>query len=160
LAGQIEEYDFGAVRFVANKVANGRTHHYLLGPGDLLDDEDFEASIMEAIQANYPHLQAISLNGQSGTMGTSGWLLEQLTQSIQTARFAIYRVDEACSPPTFLALGISIGLNRPFLMVTRAGQAVPQDVQGIGLYQFPNFVSLRRDLLDKHQAFFDRYGST
>jgi hypothetical protein len=156
LAGQIEEYDFGVVRFVANLSAASNQPKYLIAAGGLIEDEDFEGSIKEAIESAYPQIEAISLTEQL-TAGGSGWVLEQLVEAIQTSRFAIYRLDEACSPTTFLALGISIGLNRPFLMVHKTNTDVPLDLRGMGIYQFPNFVTLRKEIVSRHQKFFERY---
>jgi hypothetical protein len=155
LAGQIEDYDFGSVHFIADLPQPGSQSNCLIAAGELIDDEDFEGSIMDAVQRSYPHLEAISLTRSSGIEAT-GWILDQLVMAIQASRFAIYRVDEDCSPTTFLALGISIGLNRPFLMVHRARKDVPLNLRGMGMYQFPNFVALQREVVSSHQPFFDR----
>jgi hypothetical protein len=74
-----------------------------------------------------------------------------------TGKFAVFRVNEKSSPTTFLALGISIVLNRPFLMIRDARSEVPIDLRGIGLYQFPNFVTLEKDFVVRHQEFLNRY---
>jgi len=157
LAGQIEEYDFGVVRFVVDLPTVGSQPKYLVAPGGLIEDEDFAYAVTEAIESAYPHLGAISSTEQLGTIGESGWVLEQLVEAVQTSRFGIYRVDQACSPTTFLALGISIGLNRPSLMVRRARREVPLDIRGMGMYQFPNFASLRQQIVQRHQSFFERH---
>lgn len=157
LPNQIEEYDFGVVRFMADLPPTGSQAKYLVAAGDTIEDEDFEASVSEAIEEAYPRLMATSLTNQLETIDQSGWALEQLVKNIQSSRFAIYRVDKDCSPTTFLALGISIGLNRPFLMVCRAGREVPDDIRGIALYQFPNFVTLRREFVSQHQSFLQKY---
>lgn len=156
LAGQIEEYDFGVVRFVSDLPAASSQSNYLIVAGELIEDEDFEGSIQDTMEETYPQFEVLSLTEQLDTAG-SGWALEQLVEAIQTSQFAIYRVDEDCSPTTFLALGISIGLNRPFLMVHKQNQDVPLDLQGMGIYKFPNFVTLRKQLVNKHQKFFQKY---
>lgn len=157
LAEQIEEYDFGVVRFMVDPPPANVEAKYLIAAGGTIEDEDFEGSVMEAISNAYPHLEVVSLTEQLNTISQSSWALEQLVEAIQTTRFAIYRVDEDCSPTTFLALGLSISLNRPFLMVRRAGRSVPQDIQGIILYEFGSFVSLKADIVSKHQSLFNRY---
>ena len=157
LVGQIEEYDFGVVHFVSNLPQPGTQSSYLIVGGDLVEDEDFEGSIAEALESQYSHLEMISLtNSLNGPEG-SGWALEQLIESIQSSRFIVYRVDQECSPTTFLALGISIGLNRPFLMMHRSNRDIPMDLRGMGMYQFPNFVALQRDVISRHEAFFSQY---
>jgi hypothetical protein len=155
LAVQMEEYDFGAVHFTLNLPPPGTLSKYLLATGNTVDAEDFEGAISEAMEAAYPNLTNIVLAEQLNIMDQSGWALDQLVETIQTTRFAIYRVDEACSPATFLALGISIGLNRPFLMVAHVQQTIPQDLQGIGLYRFSSFAALQRDFISAHPALKD-----
>jgi hypothetical protein len=157
LAGQIEEYDFGVVHFIANLPPAGSQSQYLIAGGELIEDEDFAGSITDALGNSYPHLQAVSLNQLLGISSGAKTVLEQLVESIQTSRFAIYRVDEECSATTFLALGISIGLNRPFLMIHRSNREVPLDIRGMGMYQFPNFVTLENEIIPRHQDFFNRY---
>jgi hypothetical protein len=157
LAGQIEEYDFGVVRFLIDLPAAGSQAKYLIAAGGLIEDEDFEYAVTKTIESKYPSLKAISLTEQGEATTESGWMLEHLVQAIQASRFSIHRVDEECSATTFLALGISIGLNRPFLMVRRARRDVPLDIRGMGIYQFPNFTTLRREILQRHQSFFERH---
>jgi hypothetical protein len=156
LAGQIEEYDFGIVRFISNLPTANSQPNYVIGSGELIDDEDFEGSIAYTMERTHPHLEALSLTEQLNT-GGSGWVLEQLVEAIQTSRFGIYRVNEDCSATTFLALGISIGLSRPFLMIHQQNQDVPLDLQGMGIYKFPNFVTLKQQLISQHKKFFQKY---
>lgn len=157
LAGQIEEYDFGVVHFVGDLPQAGSQPKYLVSGGELIEDEDFEGSIEDALGNCYPHLEMVSLTNQLAGPETAGWVLEQLVTSIQACQFAIYRVDEDCSPTTFLALGISIGLNRPFLMMHRANRDIPLDLRGMGMYEFPHFTGLQQNIIPRHQEFFDRY---
>lgn len=154
---KIKEYDFGVVRFVKGLPAPGSQPKYLIGAGGLFDDQDFEISITDAIRSMYPHLEASTLSKELGGSNGSDWMLKRLVDAIQTARFAIYRVDEACSPTTFLALGISISLNRPFLMTSRINKEVPLDVRGIGIYRYPNFMKLEQDIVSYHRLFFEKY---
>jgi hypothetical protein len=157
LPDQIEEYDFGVVRVAGDLPVAGSTPTYLLAAGGLFDDEDFADSISEAITGAYPQLQVLALDERTGVADGSGWALDKLVAAIQAARFGVYRVDETCSPATFLALGISIGLNRPFLMIRRAGKAVPLDLQGIGIAEFSSFVKLKEQLVAYQRVFFDRH---
>ncbi|NEO48357.1 MAG: hypothetical protein F6J94_26550 [Moorea sp. SIO1F2] len=157
LAGQIEEYDFGVVHFIANLPAAGSQPQYLIAGGGLIEDEDFEGSITDALGSTYPNLQAVPLKQVLETARGAKTVLEQLVESIQTSRFAIYRVDEECSATTFLALGISIGLNQPFLMMHRSNKEVPLDLRGMGMYQFPNFTTLENEIIPRHQNLLNRY---
>lgn len=155
--GKIEEYDYGVVRAIHDgDTLKEQPQKFFIAAGDLSDTADFAWSITSSVKRIYGHLEATSLSEAVETASTS-WMLDQLASTIQTARFAIYRVDEDASPTTFLALGISIALHRPFLMVRRTGSEIPLDLRGIGLYQFPNFVTLERDFVTRHQPFFDKY---
>ena len=66
-------------------------------------------------------------------------------------------MNENSSLTTFVALGISIGLNRPILMIKGADKEVPLDLRGIGLYEFPNFTTLEGEVVAQHRPFFDKY---
>jgi hypothetical protein len=154
LAGQIEEYDFGVVCSIPAQPAAPSPPRYIIAAGDLIEDEDFAGAVTDAITGINPRLEAVRLNQ---AVETTGWMLDHLVETIQTAQFGIYRVDAACSPTTFLALGISIGLNRPFVMVRRHDQEVPHDLQGMGIYAASGFVTLEQELIPRHQAFFEKY---
>lgn len=154
--GKIEEYDFAVVRPAKNTQVAMQKDTYLIAAGNLFDDEDVEGTITDVIRARYPALEAVSLTQVAETAGTF-WMLEQLIATIQNARFAIYRVNEHCSPTTFLALGISIALNRPFLLLRETRSEVPLDLRGIALYQFSNFISLEKHFIPQHQTFFDKH---
>jgi hypothetical protein len=154
--GKIEEYDFGVVHVNKNLPPAGQQSTYVIAAGNLIDDLDMEYAISTPMQKTYPRLEALSLRQQAEESGST-WMLEQLIDIIQQARFAIYRINESSSPTTFLAVGISIALNRPFLMIKDARSEVPVDLRGIGLYEFPNFTSLEREFVTRHQAFLNRY---
>src|SRR5205823_14350846 len=130
LSGQIKEYDFGAVCFVKDQLPAPTKDHYFICAGEQFDDEDFEESVKTSISTAYNQsLQAMTLASVMAAGGGSTLLLRKLVETIQQASCALYRVDTQSSVTTFLALGISIGLNRPFLMLNRAGREVPLDVQ-------------------------------
>jgi hypothetical protein len=153
LAGQVREYNFGAVRFVKEQAPPPLQSQYLIGAGEQLDDEDLETSITEAIERAYPQrLSPVSLSSISG----EGFALQQLVSTIESTRFALYRIDETSSATTFLALGISLGLGRPLLMLHRTS-SVPLDLRGMQSYAFPNFTTLEKQLTTRHRLFFDRY---
>ncbi len=157
LADQIEEYDFGALRFDNNQpdFTDDQSPQYLVLAGECPDDLEFEGSVVDAITKVYPHLEAVSLSQMKSASTT--WMIEDMVRSLQKARFAIYRVSEKSSPTTFMALGISIALNRPFLMIREADSEVPIDLRGIGLYQYSNFVTLEENLIHHHQDFFKKF---
>jgi hypothetical protein len=156
LANQIEEYDFGVVRFISDLSKSNSKTHYLIAAGEVIEDEDFEGSVKDAIEETGSKLEPLSLTEQLDRSG-SVWALEQLVEAIQKSHFAIYRVDRNCSHTTFLALGVSIGLGRPFLMVQKENGEIPINLQGMGIYKFPNFITLSQKIIDKHKGFFQKY---
>lgn len=158
LAGQVKEYDFGAVRFIKEKTNASTQPQYVIVAGGQFDDEDFEWGITKALEQAYPQrLKAISFSSHLKSLQGSGLMLEQLVETIQMSRFALYRVDERSSPTTFLALGISIGLSRPLLMIHKTGQEVPLDIRGMNTFTFPNFTTLKKELATACRGFFNRY---
>ena len=109
------------------------------------DDEDFEESVKTSINAAYTQpLQAMAQASLATAGSGSALLLRRLVETIHQASCALYRVDTQSSTATFLALGISIGLNRPFLMVKKAGCEVPLDIQGMTIYEFASFRALKQ----------------
>jgi len=157
LAEQIEEYDFAAVQFTKEPTNLQTLAQYLVVAGESFDDEDFEGSIEDTIKRAYPEQQLTMFPLSQHVKRMQGFDLRQLVELIQTARFAIYRVDEQCSATTFLALGMSIGLNRPFIMISQKGEEVPFNLRGLGIYQFANYVELERDLVKWHRKTLDKY---
>jgi hypothetical protein len=157
LAGQVEEYDFAAVQFTRDTTDPPMLPQYLVVAGESFDDEDFEESITDAIKVAYPQMQMTAFPFSQHLKKMQGFDLRQLVELLQTARFALYRVDEQSSPTTFLALGISIGLNRPFIVISQQGSEIPENLRGLGIYQFANYVELERDAVKRHRSVLDRY---
>jgi len=156
LAEQVEEYDFAAVQFTKETKNQQIPPQYLVIAGESFDDEDFEASVDDAIKTAYPQQQLTAFPLSQHLKQMQGFDLRQLVELIQTTRFAIYRVDEQCSSTTFLALGMSIGLNRPFIMINQKGCEIPLNLRGLGIYQFANYVELERDVVKWHRSTLDK----
>jgi hypothetical protein len=157
LAGQIEEYDFAAVQFTRDTTSSPILPRYLVFSGESFDDEDFEESIAEAIKTAYPQPQLTMFPVSQHLKKMQGFDLRQLVELIQTSRFSIYRVDEQSPPTTFLALGMSIGLNRPFIMISPQGSQIPENLRGLGIYQFASYVELERNMVQWHRGVLDQY---
>jgi hypothetical protein len=155
LPGLVQEYDFGVVHF-PKPIPSTPSSNYLIVSGDLIDDEDFEASIVEALEEVYPSLKGHSLESQ---FTGPDWMIEQLVRVLSSSRFVVFRIDERSSAVTFLVLGITIGLGVPFLMVAQSGQEIPLDLRGLGIYRFPNYLTLTSEFTDRHRAFFERYAA-
>ncbi len=107
---------------------------------------------VEVLEANGVDCQVIADTGKTQ--------LDAVTQAIQAARFGVYRVDGDCSPDAFLALGIAIGLNRPWALVNRRGAALPADVRGLSGLDFYSFVELGELFAGRFNDFLDRHART
>jgi hypothetical protein len=156
LAGQIEEYDFAAVQFTKEAPKQQTIPRYLIVAGENFDDEDFEGSVDNALKQAYPQRPLTVFPLSQHLKQTQGFDLRQLVELIQTSRFAVYRVNEHCSPTTFLALGMSIGLSCPFIMLSEKGSEIPLNLRGLGIYQFANYTELERDVVNWHQKILDK----
>ena len=157
LAEQIEEYDFAAVQFTKETINQQILPQYLIVAGECFDDEDFEVSIDDAIKTAYPQQQLTAFPLSQHLKQMQGFDLHQIVELIQMTRFAVYRVDEQCSATTFLALGMSIGLNRPFIMISQKGCEIPLNLRGLGIYQFANYVELECDVVKWYRSTLDKY---
>jgi hypothetical protein len=89
--------------------------------------------------------------------GTGKTQLDAVTQAIQASRFGIYRVDAECSPDAFLTLGIAIGLDRPWAIVSREGATLPSDIRGLSGVEFRSFSQLGEQFLRRFGDFLDQY---
>jgi len=130
------------------------TDTYFVADGEF-EQEDFRQSIRNALQ-DYGLRPAYLAEGQVGPE----LALSQLIRNIQVARFGIYRIDEEASANTFLALGIAIGLNKPWLLVAREGATVPVDVRGLSNFNFRAFLHLEEEFAERCREFLRRYDGT
>jgi hypothetical protein len=62
--------------------------------------------------------------------------LDETAAAIRAARLGVYRIDKETSPDAFLALGISMGLNRPGLLVHKSNRNPPSDLRGLSALAF------------------------
>lgn len=81
--------------------------------------------------------------------------LDETVAAIQAARLGVYRIDEISAPDTFLALGVSMGLNRPGLLIHKAGCDLPTDVKGLSALKFTSYAG-RTGLLQSFPEQFRR----
>ena len=85
------------------------------------------------------------------TVGVSR--LDAIVKAIRTARFGIYRVDAGSSPDVFLALGLAIGLNKPWFLFKREGSEIPADIRGLSMWSFEAFIDLQTQILQRPETF-------
>lgn len=79
--------------------------------------------------------------------------LDAIVNAIRKARFGIYRVDAGSSPDVFLALGLAIGLNKPWFLFKREASEIPADIRGLSMWSFKAFVDLRAQILQRLETF-------
>lgn len=66
------------------------------------------------------------------TPGAAGrFSLDATVAAIHAAQLGVYRIDAAASPNAMLALGVSLGLNRPGLLTLKQQSDVPNDLKGL-----------------------------
>jgi hypothetical protein len=76
---------------------------------------------------------------------------DQIVEAIQTSRFGIYRVQASASADNFVALGVSIALNKPFFPIRRVGKDVPSDLSYLSPLEYVGFTDLERKLILQFQ---------
>jgi hypothetical protein len=126
---------------------------YFVGDGEF-EQEDFRAALERALQAR--GLEPVYLN--AGQIGSEASLVQTIRE-IQAARFGIYRIDQAASANSFLALGIAIGLGRPWLLVARKNAEIPADVRGLSNFSFAAFRELETELGERCRVFLAKHAA-
>ncbi len=76
-------------------------------------------------------------------IGSKGQMrVDETVTAIQSACLGVYRIEETCTPDAFLALGMSMGLNRPGLLVHRSNIDPPREVRGLNVLKFNSYTGL------------------
>jgi hypothetical protein len=90
--------------------------------------------------------------------GTGRTRLDETVVAIQAARLGVYRIERICVPDTFLALGVSMGLNRPGLLIHKVGDDPPSDVKGLSALKFTAYTGLKQSFSERFGHLLRRYG--
>ncbi len=91
-------------------------------------------------------------------IGTEGHIqLNETLRAIQTARLGVYRIEKTASPDTFLALGMSMGLNRPGFLVQRSNSEAPSDIKGLSALKFTSYSNLTQLFSTTFNNLLNRY---
>jgi hypothetical protein len=150
--------------------AAGSTASYIIAHGDWDMPPDFCIALASALRKY--NLRPVLIGADSGDVvealegaglecmpleyrGDSR--LDATTRAIQAARFGVYRVDRDCGPDSFQALGIAIGLNRPWLLASRERSPLPSDVKGLNVLEFSSFTELGKQFPKRFAEFLDRF---
>lgn len=83
--------------------------------------------------------------------------LDEVVNAIRAALFGVYRIEKIASSDAFLALGISMGLNRPGFLIHRAGHNVPSDVKGLNALKFSSYNELSQSFSKIYGELLRRY---
>lgn len=83
--------------------------------------------------------------------------LDETVVAIQAARLGVYRIEKTGAPDTFLALGVSMGLNRPGLLIRRADHDLPSDVKGLSALGFASYTGLKKSFPEQFDHLLRRY---
>jgi hypothetical protein len=135
--GDLEVIDFCVP--MAKMIAKHKLTPVILG-----DPTGKLAGFLEGI----PH----HITGSTGRMR-----LDETVAAIQAARLGVYRIEKSAAPDTFLALGVSMGLNRPGLLIHRADRDLPSDVKGLNALEFASFSGLEESFPERLGHLLRRY---
>jgi hypothetical protein len=171
LGNRLRQYLLDITRYRAPHLPSvGSSGTYVIAHGDYDMPPDFCLTLVEALAErgltpvligadNREVVEGLEASGIAHQVidSTGRTQLDAVTQAIQAARFGIYRVDPDCSPDAFLALGIAIGLNRHWALVSREGATLPADVRGLSGLEFRSFAELGRLFPQRFSDFLKRY---
>lgn len=174
LGDRLRQYLLNITRYRAPDLPPASSNGtYVIAHGDHDMPPDFCLAVAEALAArgltpvligtdNAEAAEALEASGIECqfTGGVGRTALNAVTQAVQAARFGVYRVDADCSPDAFLALGIAIGLNRPWALVNRRGASLPADVRGLSGLEFRSFVELRQLFTRRFGGFLNQHAQT
>lgn len=71
---------------------------------------------------------------------------DEIYKAIKASKFGVFHVDKLKSPNNFLALGIAIGLNRPFLPIKQVRNELPNDLNYLSPLVYSGFTDLEKIL--------------
>ena len=81
--------------------------------------------------------------------GSQQTRLNETVAAIKAARLGIYRIEKSAAPDAFIALGVSMALNRPALLVHKNGGDLPTDLRGISALSFGSYTGLLKSFPEK-----------
>lgn len=71
---------------------------------------------------------------------------DSIFKAISSSRFGVFHIDKPSSANNFLALGFTIGLNRPFLPIKNARNEPPTDLNYLSPLEYSGFTDLGKKL--------------
>lgn len=156
-------------RYKSPKISiSGNEQTVIIAHGNGWDSVDFSVMISEFLTKK--NLTPILLSDPNGRISryldkmnisfqiidyVGGNRLNQIFNAIQSARIGIYRIDKESDADTFIALGISIGLNRPGFLLSKS--TPPSDLGGLSSLIYSSGEELKQLFLPHFSALLNRY---
>jgi len=169
LGARLREYVLSIAQY---QTANTATEEdgddtYVIAHGGYDMPVDFALAIAESLTSTHLHpvlIEAHSKQIEDAFRETglpvprildapSGSRLDAVVNAIRTARFGVYRIDADSSADVFLALGVAIGLNKPWLLFKRDESNVPSDIRGLSILSFRAFIDLQMQTSRRFEDF-------
>jgi len=71
---------------------------------------------------------------------------DQIIEAIQASRFGVFRVHSSASADNFVALGVSIGVNKPFIPIKHVREKTPTDLSYLPSFDYAGYTNLETKL--------------
>lgn len=71
---------------------------------------------------------------------------DQIFEAIQNSKYCVFRVHKSASADNFVAMGISIGLNKPILSLKHLSEDMPSDLYYLSPFEYSGYTDLERIL--------------
>lgn len=84
---------------------------------------------------------------------------DEIFKAIATSKFGVFRIDKITDPNNFLALGISIGLNKHFLPIKNIRNEVPTDLNYLSPLEYRGYTDLEKVLSMRFEDWLSRLES-
>ena len=81
---------------------------------------------------------------------------DEIFKAIHSSKFGVFRVDKSSSANNFLALGFTIGLNRPFLPIKHLRNEPPTDLNYLSPLEFSGYTDLAKKLQNRFGGWLSR----
>jgi hypothetical protein len=82
---------------------------------------------------------------------------DEIFKAIQISKFGVFRVDEMVSANNFVALGITIGINRPFLPIISTHRKAPFDLSHLVPLKYAGSTNLEKILQSRFEEWLNKY---
>jgi CheY-like chemotaxis protein len=120
---------------------------YLLASPEARLPGDFHTTVQNALTDQ--GLQPVYL-GEG--LGGIQFRLCVLCRQIQSCRFGLYHLHPGTPAEVYLALGMAIGMNKPYMLVVRQGTPLPSNLSGIEYLEYASLRKVETELAKRVQT--------